>query len=39
LSDGEKSELERRKITYIESDLLDRESFYKHDKKSLASEL
>lgn len=37
LSKGEKSELERRKITYIEADLLDRESFYKHDKKSLAA--
>jgi hypothetical protein len=39
LSNGEKSELERRKITYIESDLLDRESLYKHDKKSLATQL
>ncbi len=39
LSDGEKLELKRRKIQYIESDLLDRESFYKHDKKSLAREL
>jgi len=39
LSDGEKSELERRKIKYIESDLLDRESFYKHDKKSLIQTL
>lgn len=39
LSDGEKSELERRKITYIEADLLDRESFYKHDKASLAREI
>ncbi len=36
LSDGEKWELERRKIQYIEADLLDRESFYKHDKKSIA---
>jgi len=35
LSSGEKSELEWRKIQCIESDLLDRESFYKHDKKSL----
>lgn len=35
LSDGEKLELERRKIEYREADLLDRESFYKHDKKSL----
>lgn len=39
LSDWEKSELERRKIQYIESDLLDRESFYKHDKKSLVKVL
>jgi uncharacterized cofD-like protein len=37
LSTGEKSELERRKIQYIESDLLDRVSFYKHDKESLIS--
>jgi len=35
LSKGEKSELERRKIQYVEADLLDRESLYKHDKKSL----
>jgi len=35
LSQGEKSELERRKIQYIEDDLLDRESFYKHDKNSV----
>lgn len=35
LSDGERSELERRKIQYIEDDLLDRGSFYKHDKKSI----
>lgn len=35
LSDGEKSELTRRKIQYFEADLLDRESFYKHDKKSI----
>lgn len=39
LSDGEKSELRRRKISYIEADLLDRESFYKHDKKSLMETL
>jgi uncharacterized cofD-like protein len=39
LSTGEKSELERRKIQYIERDLLDRESFYKHDKKALISVL
>lgn len=36
LSQGEKSELTRRKIQYIETDLLDRESLYKHDRKSLA---
>jgi len=35
LSNGEKWELERRKIRYIEDDLLDRESFYKHDKKNI----
>lgn len=35
LSDWEKSELERRKIQVYESDLLDRQSFYKHDKKAL----
>jgi len=39
LSDGEKDELERRKIRYFEADVLDRESFYKHDKKSIALEL
>lgn len=39
LSDGEKSELERRNIRYIESDLLDRGSFYKHDKKELSKVL
>jgi len=39
LSDGEKSELERRNIRFLEADLLDRESFYKHDKKSLVHEL
>ena len=36
LSKWEKSELERRKITYIEADLLDRDSYYKHDKKKIA---
>lgn len=36
LSEGERSELERRKIQFFEADLLDRESFYKHDKKSIA---
>lgn len=35
LAEGEKSELKRRKIQYFEADLLDRESFYKHDKKSI----
>jgi len=35
LSGWEKSELTRRKIQYIEADLLDRKTFYKHDKKSL----
>lgn len=39
LSLGEKRELDRRKIRYIEADLLDRKSFYKHDKKSLAKTL
>ena len=39
LSNGEKSELERRHIKYIEEDLLDRESFYKHDKKKIAKVL
>ena len=36
LSKWEKSELERRKIQVYEADLLDKKSFYKHDKKSLA---
>ena len=36
LSNGEKDELKRRKIQFYEADLLDRQSFYKHDKKSLA---
>ena len=36
LSEGEKSELFRRKIQLYEADLLDKESFYKHDKESLA---
>lgn len=39
LSNGEKSELQRRKIQFIEADLLDRESFYKHDKNKLARKL
>ena len=39
LSNGEKSELERRHIKYIEADLIDRESFYKHDKKKIAKVL
>ncbi len=36
LSLGEKDELTRRNIAYIETDLLDRKSLYKHDKKALA---
>lgn len=36
VSEGEKEELKRRKIQYFEADLLDRDSFYKHDKKSIA---
>lgn len=39
LSDGEKSELKRRGVDFLESDLLDRESFYKHDKKRLIDTL
>lgn len=39
LSDGEKSELERRQIQYIEASLLDSESLYKHDKKKLVEVL
>ncbi len=39
LSDGEKMELEHRHTQYFEADLLDRTSFYKHDKKSLAKTL
>lgn len=39
LSSGEKSELTRRKIQFFQADLLDKESFYKHDKKKLACEL
>lgn len=35
LSRGEKQELKRRKIQCIEDNLLDTESFYKHDKKKL----
>lgn len=35
LSEWEKDELTRRKIQYIEADLLDRESMYKHDKKKV----
>lgn len=36
LSEWEKSELKRRKIEFIEADLLDSVSLYKHDKKMLA---
>jgi hypothetical protein len=39
LSDGEKSELERRQIQYIEASLLDSESLYKHDKEKLVEVL
>jgi len=39
LSSGEKSELNRRKIRCIETDLLERESFYKHDKLLLINAL
>ena len=39
LSHWEKSELERRHIKYIETDLLDRETLYKHDKKKIAKVL
>jgi len=35
LSEGEKIELKRRKIQYFETDLLDRVSLYKHDKKKV----
>ncbi len=37
LAKGEKRELERRKIQVYEAELLDTTSFYKHDKKALAS--
>ncbi len=39
LSEWEKLELQRRKIQYIENDLLDRKSFYKHDKQKLITVL
>lgn len=39
LSQGEKSELQRRKIHYIESDLLDSKTLYKHDKKKIVKVL
>ncbi len=39
LSDWEKSELRRRKISFIEADLLDRRSFYKHDRETLVQVL
>ena len=35
LSDGEKSELTRRKTRYIEADLLDRKTLYKHNTQAL----
>lgn len=39
LSEWEKSELERRKIQYIEADLLDESTLYKHDKKKIVQVL
>ncbi len=39
LSDWEKSELIRRKINFIEEDLLDKDSLYKHDKKKIVKVL
>ncbi len=39
LSEGEKAELKRRKIHYIESDMLDNISMYKHDTKKLVEVL
>lgn len=39
LSTWEKRELERRKIECIQADLLDSETFYKHNKNKLAREL
>lgn len=36
LSPGEKSELIRRKVKVIESDLLDNHSFYKHNKEKIS---
>jgi len=39
LSDGERSELDRRKIQYIEADLLDTETLYKHDKSKIVRTL
>ncbi len=36
LSPGEKSELVRRKIEIIEADLLDEDSFYKHNKSKIS---
>ncbi|RKW22723.1 YvcK family protein [Candidatus Gracilibacteria bacterium] len=39
VSNGERKELERRKIKLIEADLLDDESFYKHSKQKLLNVL
>ncbi|MDD3646301.1 MAG: 2-phospho-L-lactate transferase CofD family protein [Candidatus Gracilibacteria bacterium] len=39
LSSGEKKELERRKIVVLESDLLDKNSFYKHSKEKIVDVL
>ncbi|MDD2907468.1 MAG: 2-phospho-L-lactate transferase CofD family protein [Candidatus Gracilibacteria bacterium] len=39
LSPGEKKELERRKINVIESDLLGKDSFYKHSKDKIVNVL
>jgi len=39
LSEWEKSELDRRKVQYIEADLLDIESMYKHDKEKIVKVL
>ncbi|MCP4524106.1 MAG: hypothetical protein GY828_07860 [Candidatus Gracilibacteria bacterium] len=37
LSEGEKRELERKKIQIIEADLLDNHSLYKHNKQKIAN--
>jgi len=39
LSEWEKSELMRRNVSFVESDLLDRKSFYKHDRCSVMKAL